>query len=112
MEQQKVDMFIMSNTSKLPGDRMIFLREHLLTIDDSKWGLLATISFKDPITALLLSLFVGGFGADRFYLGDTMKGILKLITCGGFGIWTIIDWFLILNATKEHNFEKLQTYLY
>jgi len=43
------------------------------------------------IVAVLLSLFLGGLGADRFYLGYTVFGILKLITFGGFGIWWLVD---------------------
>ena len=43
------------------------------------------------IVAVLLSLFLGVFGADRFYLGYTVFGILKLITFGGFGIWWLVD---------------------
>lgn len=46
---------------------------------------------KNWFVALLLSIFVGGFGVDRFYLGCIGTGILKLITFGGFGIWAFID---------------------
>ncbi len=51
---------------------------------------------KDWLTAVLLSLFVGVLGIDRFYLGYTGLGIVKLITCGGLGIWALIDLILIV----------------
>ncbi len=51
------------------------------------------------LTTLLLSIFVGSLGIDRFYLGYVGLGILKLLTLGGFGIWWLID--LILIATKN-----------
>jgi TM2 domain-containing membrane protein YozV len=47
------------------------------------------------LTALLLSLFVGVLGIDRFYLGHIALGVLKLITFGGCGIWALIDVILI-----------------
>lgn len=62
---------------------------------------------KDPIVVLLISIFLGQFGIDRFYIGDTTMGVLKLITCGGCGIWTIIDWFLIMGDTKNKNYNKI-----
>lgn len=54
---------------------------------------------KNFLTALLLSIFLGELGIDRFYLGYIGLGILKLVTVGGCGIWWLID--LILIATKQ-----------
>ena len=107
MEQQKVDMFILANSEKLPEEKVSFVREKLLSMDDSKWGILSTIQFKNPNTALLLSIFLGGYGIDRFYIGNTGLGIGKLLTCGGLGIWTIVDWFIIMDRTRDLNFERL-----
>lgn len=112
MEQQKVDMFIMSNGNNLPEQQIPFIREKLLALDDSKWGAISTVQFKNPTTALILSLFLGCYGVDRFYIGHTGLGVGKLLTCGGVGVWAIIDWFNITAATKQVNYDKLQNYLH
>ncbi|MCK4352600.1 TM2 domain-containing protein [candidate division WOR-3 bacterium] len=57
---------------------------------------------KDWLVALLLSIFLGGLGIDRFYLGYIGLGILKLLTGAGLGIWWLIDLILIAcNKLKD-----------
>lgn len=61
------------------------------------------------ITALLLSIFVGWLGIDRFYMGLIPTGILKLLTAGGLGIWWLIDLILIAtNNLKDGDGKYLQ----
>lgn len=112
MEAHKVDMFIMTNSKFFESHQIFQIRERLIAVDDSRWVMLSTIQFKDPTFSLILSVIVGHFGIDRMIIGDVGLGIGKLLTCGGFGIWTLVDWFLIMGATREKNMEKIQPYLY
>ncbi|MBL7054501.1 TM2 domain-containing protein [Candidatus Woesearchaeota archaeon] len=57
------------------------------------------------ILVLLMSIFFGGLGVDRFIMGHIGLGILKLITMGGCGVWWLVD--LILIASK-HKFEDIE----
>jgi hypothetical protein len=64
---------------------------------------------KNQTTALILSIFVGWLGVDRFYLGYVGLGILKLITFGGCGIWWLIDLILIaMNKLKDADGNQLE----
>lgn len=51
---------------------------------------------KKFMTAVLLSFFLGSLGIDRFYLGYPRLGILKFLSMGGFGIWTVLDFIFIV----------------
>lgn len=60
-------------------------------------------SEKDWLVTLLLCLFLGGIGVHRFYAGKIGTGILQLITLGGCGIWTLIDFIMILTGNFKDN---------
>lgn len=62
-----------------------------------------TVSDKDWLVTMLLCIFVGNFGVHRFFVGKIGTGIAMLLTLGGCGIWTIIDFILIVmgNFTDE-----------
>lgn len=109
MDAQKVDMYLMANGKFFEGAAIPMLRESLLKADDSKFITLQTLNLKDPTTILIVSVVAGSLGIDRFLIGDTGLGIGKLMTCGGLGIWAIVDWFMIQPRTKELNLQKLNT---
>ncbi len=112
MEAQKVDMFIVANGKYFEGHQLSMIRERLLSLDDSKWAVVSMIQFKDPTVIQIVSILAGSLGIDRFMIGDIGLGIGKLLSCGGLGVWAIIDWFMIQRVTREKNLERLQQILY
>jgi len=107
MDSQKVDMFMMTNAKYFESHQANSIRETLLNLEDeSKWNTLQATSFKDPTTALIISLIAGLFGIDRFFLGDVGLGVAKLLTCGGLYVWAVVDWFMIMGKAREKNMEK------
>ncbi|MBU2695649.1 MULTISPECIES: NINE protein [Pimelobacter] len=52
-------------------------------------------SDKEWVMTLIFTWLLGSLGIDRFYLGYTGLGIAKLLTCGGLGIWSLIDAILV-----------------
>ena len=111
VDKQKVDMFLMTNQKYFPTEKMMFLKEKLYRLDESKFSMISCIEMKDPTTLLLISLFLGSWGVDRFMLKETGMGILKLLTLGCCGVLTIIDWFSVQNKVKEKNFNSLMLML-
>ncbi|MET7730950.1 TM2 domain-containing protein [Streptomyces sp. NPDC005402] len=62
-------------------------------------------SDKSKVIAGILQLTLGGFGVGRFYLGNVGMGLAQLFTCGGLGVWSLVDGILLLTGndhTDEH----------
>ena len=64
------------------------------------------VSEKSGLATLLLCLLLGGLGAHRFYVGKIGTGILQLLTCGGCGIWALIDLIMICTGSFTDEFGK------
>ncbi len=111
MESQKVDMYMMANQKYFPAEKVVFLKQKLMEIDEDKFMLVSSNEFKDPTTLLIISILLGTLGIDRFMLGDIGMGILKLLTCGVCGILTIIDWCTIQKKVQEKNYNDLMMLL-
>ena len=78
----------------------------LSDIDRNEFITILQREAQNPVELFGWNMWLGFFGIDRFIVGDTLAGVLKLITLGGFGIWQIIDCFLIGNRTRTKNMEK------
>ena len=95
--------FILENQNKFKTVDLMTIKKALDKMSDQDLIMLNGVNFKDPTVALILSALVGGWGVDRFYIGDIGLGVLKLITGGGLGVWWIVDLFVITGKTKENN---------
>lgn len=111
MQKEKVDQFMLASGKNFPELMVNQIREKLTSLDDNKADMLLCTSWKDTTIGLLFAIFLGGLGVDRFWLGQAGLGVLKLLTCGGAGIWWLIDLFTVSSRTKEANYNKLMTLL-
>ena len=110
MDTQRIDYFFISKGEYFQPECIPMLREKLQAADESHAMMLESVEYYNPIMMLLVSLLVGELGDDRFLLGETGLGILKLITLGGCGVWWLIDLFGIQRRTRDYNYKKFMRY--
>lgn len=107
MEKSKIDLYLTTNAKFFEASDIPLIRQKLENASDESLVALQAADLKDPTTILIISIFLGSLGVDRFMVGDTGMGILKLLTGGVCGILTIIDWFTISKKAKKLNLAKI-----
>jgi hypothetical protein len=90
----------LASSGTLKADSLV--KENLTGVVFPASQIPGVFSNKQYLVALLLSIFLGYFGVDRFYTGHVGTGIAKLLTFGGCGIWALIDLILYaMNSVKD-----------
>ncbi|MCR4725735.1 MAG: TM2 domain-containing protein [Clostridia bacterium] len=138
MEEKKAQDVLLSNLSLIPKDKVLYFKEALNRADDECYEKLLQTSLKNPSTVLLLSIFLGWAGVDRFFISDIALGIIKLlfipiifllvflvalfldpvwiqfctlIGMFGYNVFLIIDIFLCYAKVKTKNYKKMMSVL-
>ena len=108
MESSKVNQILMLYKDKVDESGMAMLMNSLKNVDDSVYDRLLMVQTKEPLTTCLLSIFLGGLGVDRFFIGDIGLGVAKLLLGWlTLGIWPLIDIFCSYKACKKKNFTAI-----
>ncbi len=108
MSSEKVSALVEQFQKDIPENKVLVLRRMLENSSAECFESVSTLKLKSPTTTLLLSIFLGGLGVDRFYIGDVGVGVCKLL----FGwltlfIWPFVDIFCSYKKAKERNFNNL-----
>ncbi|MBO4936944.1 MAG: TM2 domain-containing protein [Clostridia bacterium] len=125
MDKSKVNMAIMQCRDYVSQKDMYWLMSRLEKADDSIFDRLLMLKFINPTIVIIVSIFFGVLGIDRFMVEDYLMGVFKfaLLGIGGFvmwldpmfsiliyflaGIWAFCDIFLCYNRAKEVNAGKI-----
>lgn len=108
MKDSNVQHVLNELGKKIPKDSLFVLKNKLIDADDGKVEELLAQKYYNPTATLILSIFLGGLGIDRFVIGDVGKGICKILfgwlTCG---IWAFVDIFRTHKLARKKNLNKV-----
>ena len=93
---------------RIPEDRYVEVRGRLLSANDAAADAVMSAKLHGTASVVLLSIFLGGLGIDRFVVGDVGLGIAKLLIGWlTFGLWPLIDIFFCYKKGKKKNYCKI-----
>ena len=103
-------VFILNLKDKIPSDSVLAFKESLDKADNETLEKIILLNIKNPLVGLLLSLFLGVFGVDRFYKGDIKLGILKPVVFFTSYILTLV--FSAAYLTSTSTFYMLLSFVF
>jgi TM2 domain-containing membrane protein YozV len=101
--ESHVNIWLGMNANNFRYRDILVIKGKLEKMDVNQFLIVQSTSFENPSTILLIAIILGW---ERFWLDDILLGILKIITCHGFGIWWLIDIFTAKERAKKYNFRK------
>lgn len=107
MDEQKINLWLGSNAKYFDATQIPILREKLKNASDEQYLAVQTQGYIDPTVTTIISVLLGGWGIDRFMVGDIGMGVLKLLTGGLCGVLWLIDIFTISKKVKNKNFAQV-----
>ena len=112
MTQQRVNQLMAQYQSQIPKNMVVLFRQKLERAPEEAFDQMIALPMKNPTTVLLLSIFLGGLGIDRFVVGDTGLGVCKLLFGWlTLGIWPFVDIFCSYRKAKRKNLDTLLMYI-
>lgn len=109
--EQSVERYLLLNSTYFPQEKVSQIKDKLLS-NESAFNRARLMTLKDPNTLLLISVFVGQLGVDRFLINKKATGALKLIFWLIAYVCMFVSFFVILNdATKFIGWFLLSLYL-
>ena len=110
MTEDKVVALLARFSEDLPSGSAFAVGNALRTAPDNMFDYLITLPVKSAGITVVLSIFLGGLGIDRFYVGDIGLGIAKLLFGWlTLGLWPLIDIFLCYKKARQVNMEAIMT---
>ena len=107
MDSLEVKQWVNANKSKFPLMQIGLVATTLERMDENSFRAAISQSFKSPVVAFLLALFLPGI--DQFYLGKIGAGILQIFLWNWLtlGIYPFIRLFKVCKEAKEVNVNKM-----
>lgn len=109
MTNDKIAAVTAQFSKDIPEGSVLVLQQSLKNVPDEAFPAIVATPVKSVNTVIILSLALGLFGVDRFYLGDTGLGVAKLLlSWATWGIWSLIDIYFCYKKAKDLNYARLK----